>query len=111
MAAGAPMRMSAPEITTAFANNTVQGVTADGRPYAAFFTADGTQRFREGDFTDVGTWRVLPDGRFCSALTRLGDNAEQCYVMYRSANTITFEQPDGVTVGSVNLLPGDPSNL
>lgn len=111
MATGAPMRMSAPEITSAFTNNTAQGVTTNGQPYAAYFTADGTQRFREGDFTDVGTWRVLPDGRFCSALTRLSDNAEQCYIMYRSANTITFERPDGVTVGSVNLVPGDPLSL
>jgi hypothetical protein len=111
VAAGAPMRMSAAEISTAFADNTAQGTTANGLPYAIFFTPDGTERFRQGDFTDIGTWRVLPDGRFCSSLTRLGGNAEECYVMYRSANTITFQRPDGVSVGNVNLLPGNPLDL
>jgi len=108
---GAPMRMSAAEISTAFADNTAQGTTANGLPYAIFFTPDGTERFRQGDFTDIGTWRVLPDGRFCSSLTRLSGNAEECYVMYRSANTITFERRDGVSVGSINLLPGNPLSL
>lgn len=108
---GAPMRLSADEIAAAFTNNTAQGVAADGQPYAAYFTADGQERFRAGAFTDVGTWRVLPDGRFCSALTRLGGGGEECYIMYRSGNAITFQRPDGVTVGSVTVVAGDPLSL
>jgi hypothetical protein len=108
---GAPLRLSAPEIAAAFTNNTAQGVSTNGSPYAAYFAADGQERFRSGDFSDVGTWRVLPDGRFCSTLTNLGSGAEQCYIMYRSGDTITFQRPDGITVGSVNIVAGDPLSL
>lgn len=108
---GTPMRLSATEISTMLANNTAQGVTTDGQPYAAFFSADGQERFREGNFADAGSWRVLPDGRFCSLLPRLSGNAEECYIMYRSGNAITFQRPDGLTVGSVNVVPGNPLGI
>jgi hypothetical protein len=108
---GAPMRLSATEIADAFTNNTAQGVTANGLPYAAYFAADGQERFRAGSYNDVGTWRVLPDGRLCTELSQVGQGAEQCYIMYRSGNTISFQRPDGITVGSVNIVDGDPLSL
>lgn len=108
---GAPMRMSANEIQAALANNSAQGVTTEGQPYTLYFTGDGQERFRQGDYRDSGTWRVLPDGRFCSALTRVSNNNQQCYIMYRNGQNITFERPDGVTVGSVTVTPGNPQSL
>ena len=41
----APMRMSATDITSAFINNTAEGVTTNGVPYSMYFTADGRERF------------------------------------------------------------------
>src|SRR6185437_864472 len=108
---GAPMRLSAADVSAAFANNTAQGYTTQGLPYAAYFAADGQERFREGGYSDTGTWRVLPDGRFCSSLSRFGGGGEECYIMYRSGNAISFQRADGVTVGSVRMLAGDPLNL
>lgn len=108
---GAPVRLTAPEVSATFANNTARGVTTNGLPYAAYFAADGQERFQQGAYRDYGTWRVLPDGRFCTALTQVSGNVEQCYIMYRSANAVTFQRPDGITVGSVDMLPGDPLNL
>ena len=106
-----PVRMSSADIAATFSNNTAQGVTANGLPYAAYFAVNGQERFREGAFNDAGTWRVLPDGRFCSALVQLSSNIEQCYLMYRSANGVTFQQPDGVTVGTITVVPGNPLSL
>jgi hypothetical protein len=106
-----PIRMSATEVASTLANNTAEGVTTNGRPYATYFTADGHERFREGTFTDIGTWRVLPDGRFCSALVQLSANSEECYVMYRVGNNVTFQRPDGATVGNVTVVPGNPRGL
>ncbi len=108
---GAPVRMSADDIVAAFSNHTAQGITTNGSPYAVYFAPDGQERFRHGAFNDVGTWRVLPDGRLCSSLTRLSDGNQQCYIMHHSGQTITFERPDGVTVGSVRLQPGNSANL
>ena len=105
----APLRMSAPEVAAAFTNNTAEGVSSAGQPYAAYFTADGVEHFRIGDFDDRGRWRILPDGRFCTSLSRLG-GGESCYVLYRSGPaTITFETPGGLALGNLTLVRGDAS--
>lgn len=108
---GMPMRMSANEITAALSNNTVKGVTTEGAPYTVYFAGDGQERFRQADFSDVGTWRVLPDGRFCSSLARVSDDTQQCYIMYRNGQSITFQSPEGITVGNVTVVPGNPERL
>lgn len=108
---GAPTRMSAAEIAAALSNNTAQGVTTEGASYALYFVGDGQERFRQGGFSDTGTWRVLPDGRFCSTLVRVSSDNQQCYIMYRSGQNITFQRPDGVTVGSVTVVPGNPEHF
>ena len=108
---GAPTRMSANEITAALSNNTAQGATTAGVPYSAYFSGDGKERFHQGGFTDTSTWRVLPDGRFCSSLSRVSSDNQECYIMYRSGQTITFQRPDGVTVGNVTVVPGNPERL
>ncbi|HYM03386.1 MAG TPA: hypothetical protein VET85_10595 [Stellaceae bacterium] len=110
-APGTPMRLSAMEVTAALANNTAEGRAANGLPYAIYFSSTGEERFRQGRFRDVGVWRVLPDGRFCSRLALLSANSEQCYVMYRSGNTVAYQLSDGVTLGSVVITPGDPLAL
>ena len=107
----APMRMSATDVAAVLSNNTATGVTREGQPYAIYFAGNGQERFREGVNSDVGTWRVLPDGRFCSTFVRLNNDREQCYVMYRTGNSISFQAPDGVSVGSVAVTPGNPQRL
>jgi hypothetical protein len=108
---GDPLRMSATDIAAALANNTARGVTTNGQPYTMYFASDGQERFREGGFGDSGTWRVLPDGRFCSALSRVSNRHPECYLMYRSGSAIIFQRPDGVIVGSFTIVPGNPEDL
>jgi hypothetical protein len=108
---GAPTRMSANEITAALSNNTAEGVTTEGLPYEIYFSGDGHERFRQANFADNGTWRVLPDGRLCTSLARVSDDTQQCYVMYKKGETITFESPEGVTVGNMTVVPGNPKRL
>jgi hypothetical protein len=105
-----PERMSAPELAATFANNTAEGMSATGAPYAAFFGGDGSERFRAGSFATVGRWRVLADGRFCTRLAALG-SGESCYVMYRNGTTLTFAAPDGAALGSVTVVAGNPMSL
>lgn len=105
---GMPTRMSASEITAALTDNTVRGVTTEGSPYTMYFAGDGREHFRHADMSDTGTWRVLPDGRFCSSLNHLSADTQQCYIMYRNGQSITFQTPEGVTVGDVTVVPGNP---
>jgi hypothetical protein len=106
-----PMRMSANEIVGAMANNTASGAAANGAPYYAYFSANGEERFREGNFNDTGAWRVLADGRLCTQLPRVNNNAEQCYVLYRSGSLVTFQYLDGSQAGNFTLLAGNPQSL
>jgi hypothetical protein len=106
-----PMRMSGREIAATLSSNTAQGYAANGLPYAVYFDPSGQERFREGTFSDIGTWRVLADGRFCSALVRLAGDGEQCYIMYRSGASVIFQRPDGVTLGNVTVVAGNLQGL
>ncbi|HUH83061.1 MAG TPA: hypothetical protein VLX85_00535 [Stellaceae bacterium] len=106
-----PVRLSAPELASTFSNNTAEGVSSTGAPYAAYFAGDGAEHFRAGSFEDSGRWRVLADGRLCTTLPSLGDGAESCYVMYRNGTTLTFAAPDGTALGTVTVVAGDPMNL
>ena len=106
-----PAPMSAPEIATTFANNTAEGVSSTGAPYAAYFLADGAERFLSGSFRDYGHWRVLGDGHLCTSLLSLSHGEEVCYVMYRNGTTITFAASDGTAIGSFAIVAGDPMHL
>lgn len=108
----APMRLSANEIAAVLANNTAEGLNANGQPYAVYFAGTGQERFRQGSFTDAGSWRVMPDGRLCSSLAQLSASNQECYILYRTGvNNVAFQRPDGTTVGTVTVIPGNPQNL
>jgi hypothetical protein len=112
--ASTPVRLSSAQIMTMLANNTAIGVSQSGQPYAVYFTSDGRAHFRggpDGDVTDSGTWRVLPDGQLCSRLPRVSNGTEECYVLSHTGNVTLFHRPDGVAIGSFRVLPGNPENL
>jgi hypothetical protein len=107
-----PPRLLTPsETMAALTGNTAMGVTAAGDPYALYFTADGRERYRQGAFTDIGTWRVLPDGEFCMRLSQVSGNAEECYVLSQFGNMMLFQRPNGLDQGSLRILPGNPHGI
>jgi hypothetical protein len=110
---GGPGRMTASETATLVAGNTATGVAADGKAYFAWFAPGGQLRFRQGDFADSGTWRVGPDGSFCTSMARTNGGAEECYYLSRtgSATAVRFERLDGTPVGTFSVLPGNPQAL
>ena len=105
-----PPRLSSGEILTLLAGNTASGIAGNGQPYYVRFMRDGRIRFREGDFSDSGSWRVTTDSRLCSAMTRTNVGVEQCYSLYRDGTNIDFER-GGTRIGSFTVLSGDPMNL
>jgi hypothetical protein len=107
----APYRMSAADVLASLTNNTASGIGTTGTAYYVYFLPDGRQRFRQGYFTDVGSWRVLPDGSFCTRLTQINAGAEQCYTLYRNGSGISFQYLNGAPAGSFTVLAGDPQGL
>ncbi len=108
--AALPPRLNSTEILGLMAGNTANGIASNGQPYYAWFTRDGRIRFRQGDFSDTGSWHVTTDNRLCSAMTRINTGIEQCYALYRDGTNIAFER-DGTRIGSFTVLSGDPMNL
>jgi hypothetical protein len=106
-------RIGEAETAGLIGGNTTTGIAADGQPYYAWFGPDGQVRFRQGKFVDAGTWRVGPDGRFCTTMTKTNGGAEECYYLYRtnSATAIRFDRVDGTTLGTFSVLPGNPQSL
>lgn len=104
-----PARLGQMEVVTLLSNNTVSGLDADGTPYQAYLAADGRYRMVHGGRGELGTWRVLADGRLCAV--RAVDGVEQCHTMWREGNVIRFDRPRGMSAGEVAILVGNPQGL
>lgn len=109
----APGQIGANEISSLVAGNTAAGIARDGQPYYTWFGPGGQLRFRQGGFTDVGTWRIGADGLLCTAMTKVNGGLEECYAIYRSStpNSLRFDRLDGTTGGNFSVLPGNPQAL
>lgn len=110
VAPGSAIRLSANDSLALLSNNTAIGLTETGIPYTVYFAGDGAARFREETMADTGTWHVLPDGQVCSRLPRIS-GAETCYILSRYGDVIMFQSPDGLAVGSVRIVAGNPQAL
>ncbi len=104
-----PAQLNGSEILTLLTNNTASGVAGNGQPYYLYFIQDGRARFREPNFADSGSWRVVGD-RLCTSMTKTNVGVEQCYTLYRDGGNVAFER-DGVRLGTFTVLAGDPRNL
>jgi hypothetical protein len=113
MPLAAPDRISPTDTAGIVSGNTVTGIASDGQPYYAWFAPNGQLRFRQGTFIDAGTWRIGPDGRFCTAMTKINGGIEECYLLYRTTTptAIRFDRLDGTTAGTFSVLPGNPQAL
>lgn len=105
------MRLSASDTLALLANNTAIGLTDAGVPYVVYFANNGGERFREATMVDGGTWRVLPNGEFCSQLPLVTHGTENCYILSRYGDVILFQRPDGLAVGSIRVVAGNPQSL
>lgn len=109
----APGRIGANEMSSLLAGNTAAGIARDGQPYYAWFAPGGQLRFRQGGFTDVGTWRIGTDGLLCTAMTKVNGGLEECYAIYRTSTptSLRYDKLDGTTGGNFSMLPGNPQAL
>jgi hypothetical protein len=106
-----PRPLTPSETMAALTGNTAIGTTATGVPYQLYFTADGRERFRQGNFADAGTWRVLPDGQLCMRMPQVSNNAEECYLLAQYGNLVLYQRPDGLEQGSLRIVPGNPHGI
>jgi hypothetical protein len=99
------------QVLALLTNNTARGVDTNGRPYDAYLASGGIFRMDRQGITQTGTWRVLPDGQICSALSNSGAAAEQCYYLTPESNYVRYDRSDGTPLGTFVVVAGNPQNL
>src|SRR5258708_4487854 len=76
-----PAQLNGSEILTLLTNNTASGVAGNGQPYYLYFIQDGRARFREPNFADSGSWRVVGD-RLCTSMTQTNVGVAHSHTPY-----------------------------
>jgi len=110
-AAVVPARLTAGELRDVITGNTMSGVARNGRQFYSWFNPDGRLSFRQDEFRDKGEWSISSDGQLCSRLTKTNAGVADCYAFYRNGTYFNVARPDGTTISTIAILPGDPRNL
>jgi hypothetical protein len=107
LAAGA-QRISDADMMTRYVGNTLSGTTPDGAAFHVFITDNGRFAMDYQGERSQGTWRVDPQGRFCS---RVGQDEEFCTREYLLNGKIKSINDDGSLAGSARIRSGNPEGL
>lgn len=103
-------RLTGEEIKEKIIGNSVSGPTKDG-PYTVHFPGYGqVQGVRSSNYKDRGTWRVQDD-LMCIRWDNWWGNAERCWDVFLTGNTVTWIRPDGSFSDSAELVEGNPAGL
>jgi len=81
------------------------------RTYAAYYTPDGQIKGHSPWGSDVGTYRITDDSKFCSKYRTFRNGAETCQDIYQTGpDTYEAHLPDGTIVHSI-YAPGNPEGF
>jgi len=98
-----PRGMSQSEFQDLLTGNTIVGEWS-GRPYRQFFEPDGDTYFLEkGSRPTYGSWRIDPDGRYCSKWPPFG--GWTCYRVERDGDALRWHTESG-DVNPATVLQG-----
>ena len=95
--------LTASELNTVFSGHTFYG--EGGHMFAA---ADGVIYRSSKNASDLGKWRIAPEGKFCRAWWER--QQERCYVVYQEGETLDLYPSDRWGKVLVRRAPGNPEN-
>jgi|SRR5579872_1216866 len=90
------------QITSALSGRVTTGYQDSGSPYRITYQADGTQTLQSGKFFDTGKW-VVRGNQLCLTWNKKFSGQEQCYLVSRDGNTISYFHPDGSASGTSKI--------
>ena len=93
----------------------VPGHSAIGRgdaigDFAVYNEPNGSFRFKDEDVSDVGSYRITPDGQLCMKFDKAFNGNEYCYAVYKEGDTFRSVLNGQVTT-TYTMAPGNPRNL
>ncbi len=79
--------------------------------YIAYIAPNGTITSKSGAIIDHDTWRIKPDGHFCTKYHVFNYGQEMCAVQYLSGNDVYAVQDGNLVNVSHKRVPGNPEHL
>lgn len=97
------------DLPAIIANRTYRGVT-DGKPYAEYYTTDGSVRGKTDGESYTGSWKVVGE-QLCFTYPQPGKEDEvDCYSVFKNGDTSTWIGSDGAAV-ETTYVEGNPDGL
>ena len=105
--------LSAASIEKMLADNTIEGTSAQGRPFIAYYKSDGTIHLKSltRNKSFKGTWRVVAPDKYCRTYPARGDGQEECRRWYKTRDGYRLVKSDGSHSSDVKVLTGNPRQL
>ena len=97
------------DLPATVANRTYRG-QSDGKPYAEYYTPDGSVRGKTGGETYTGSWKVVGE-QLCFTYPNAGKDEEvDCYAVFKNGDALTWTDSNGQLV-ETTFVEGNPDNL
>jgi hypothetical protein len=99
-------QLNGPQIAAEIVGNTGTGPrTATNAPYSMYVAPDGTLVSRIYQRTDTGTWRITPDGLFCTTWRVDFDGREVCHDVHKAGVVVQLHSPTALE--ELTFVPGN----
>ena len=79
-----------------------------GAPFNFFVAADGAQYATLTGKTEIGRWRITPEGEYCRTWFVWDNRWERCFTADREGETFTCYPKDGLGKQVFRRVPGNP---
>ena len=109
----AQQQLNAAQIRALFAGNTLSGENELGYDVQVYMDPSGKMSGQSNNrYTDVGTWYVTDDGRYCRKWNNWRDGAEDCFTIRQAGPTsVRIKAISRPYDGVYRVIRGDPHDL
>jgi hypothetical protein len=85
--------------------------SAGPRTFAGYYSPDGKIILHSPQMNDIGTYRIMDDGEFCTRYTTIRNGVETCQTMWQiDPNTVEGHLPNGAVIQATSV-PGNPEGF
>jgi hypothetical protein len=110
--APAVQKMTAEQVRSTFVGTTDYGTYQSGKTFVSYMASDGTITLRHEGQTDVGQYRIEPDGSLCVQYHAQQQDGDLCQTVWQATDrfyTSFSNGKPGATITSVK--PGNAEHL
>ena len=108
----AVQRMTADQVRSTFVGMTDYGTYQSGKTFVSYMAQDGTITMRHEDRTDVGRYRIEPDGQLCIQYHTQQQVGDVCQTVWQGNSQFYSTLSDGRPGAIITTVkPGNAEHL